>query len=101
MILVKNKEDNTTPVYQMLQKLSLSKTTRSYANVWDPKSINGGAPKYSVSLIISGTHTPTVEKIKAAIQTAYEEGESRLRTARPYLHLVLKTPLRDGDLAKT
>ena len=27
-------------------------TRWSYANVWDPKSINGGAPKYSVSLII-------------------------------------------------
>ena len=24
----------------------------SYANVWEPKSINGGAEKYSVSLII-------------------------------------------------
>ena len=23
-------------------------TRLSYANVWDPKSINGGAPKYSV-----------------------------------------------------
>ena len=23
-------------------------TRRSYANVWDPKSINGAAPKYSV-----------------------------------------------------
>ena len=28
------------------------RTRWSYANVWDPKSINGGDPKYSVSLII-------------------------------------------------
>ena len=27
-------------------------TRWSYANVWDAKSINGGTPKYSVSLII-------------------------------------------------
>lgn len=27
-------------------------TRWSFANVWEPKSINGGAPKYSVSLII-------------------------------------------------
>ena len=27
-------------------------TRWSYANVWDAKSINGGAPKFSVSLII-------------------------------------------------
>ena len=27
-------------------------TRWSYVNAWEPKSINGGAPKYSVSLII-------------------------------------------------
>ena len=36
----------------------------SYANVWDPKSINGGAPKYSVSLIIPKSDTVTVNKIR-------------------------------------
>lgn len=54
-------------------------TRWSYANVWDPKSINGGAPKYSVSLIIPKSDTVTVNKIKAAIQAAYEEGESKLK----------------------
>ena len=39
-------------------------TRWSYANVWDAKSINGGAPKYSVSLIIPKSDTKTVEKIK-------------------------------------
>ena len=48
-------------------------TRWSYANVWDPKSINGGAPKYSVSLIIPKSDTATVAKIKAAIQAAYAE----------------------------
>ena len=76
-------------------------TRRSYANVWDPKSINGAAPKYSVSLIIPKSDTVTVNKIKAAIQAAYEEGESKLKgTAKvcPALD-VIKTPLRDGDKA--
>lgn len=54
-------------------------TRWSYANVWDPKSINGAAPKYSVSLIIPKSDTVTVNKIKAAIQAAYEEGESKLK----------------------
>ena len=44
------------------------RTRWSYANVWDPKSINGGTPKYSVSLIIPKDDTETVNKIKAAIQ---------------------------------
>lgn len=47
-------------------------TRWSYANVWDPKSINGGTPKYSVSLIIPKSDKVTIQKIKAAIQAAYE-----------------------------
>ena len=54
-------------------------TRWSYANVWQPKSINGGAPKYSVSLIIPKSDTVTVDKVKAAIKAAYEEGESKLK----------------------
>ena len=75
-------------------------TRWSYANVWEPKSINGGTPKYSVSLIIPKSDKVTVEKIKKAIQAAYEEGQSKLKgngKTVPALS-VLKTPLRDGDL---
>ena len=43
------------------------KTRWSYANVWQAKSINGGTPKYSVSLIIPKSDTKTVKKIEAAI----------------------------------
>ena len=78
------------------------KTRWSYANVWDPKSINGGTPKYSVSLIIPKSDVATVKKIEAAIQAAYEEGESKLKgngKSVPSLK-VLKTPLRDGDLER-
>ena len=53
-------------------------TRWSYANVWEAKSINGGAPKFSVSLIIK-KDDPTIEKIKAAIQAAYEEGQAKLK----------------------
>ena len=77
-------------------------TRWSYANVWDPKSINGGTPKYSVSLIIPKSDKVTIQKIKAAIQVAYEEGESKLKgngKSVPSLS-VLKTPLRDGDLER-
>lgn len=74
-------------------------TRWSYANVWEAKSINGGAPKYSVSLIIPKSDTKTVSKIQAAIEAAYKEGESKLKgngKSVPALS-VLKTPLRDGD----
>lgn len=74
-------------------------TRWSYVNAWEPKSINGGAPKYSVSLIIPKSDTKTLEKIRAAIQAAYEEGQSKLKgngRSVPVLS-ALKTPLRDGD----
>ena len=54
-------------------------TRWSYANVWEPKSINGGTPKYSVSLIIPKSDTKTIAKIEAAIEAAYKEGEAKLK----------------------
>ena len=75
------------------------KTRWSYANVWQAKSINGSAPKYSVSLIIPKSDTKTVTAVKNAIQAAYEEGQSKLKgnsKSVPAL-TAIKTPLRDGD----
>ena len=89
---------NVKPVNPM--KVITGKDTRwSYANVWEAKSINGGTPKFSVSLIVPKSDTVTVEKIKAAIQAAYEEGQAKLkgngRSVPPLT--AIKTPLRDGD----
>ena len=79
------------------------KTRWSYANIWDPKApLGGGTPKYSVSLIIPKDDTATVNKINAAIQAAYEEGQSKLKgngKSVPPLS-ALKTPLRDGDIER-
>ena len=75
------------------------KTRWSYANVWQAKSINGGAPKFSVSLIIPKSDTKTLTAVKNAIQAAYEEGQSKLKgnsKSVPAL-TAIKTPLRDGD----
>lgn len=81
-------------------KVITGRDTRwSYANVWEPKSIQGGTPKYSVSLIIPKSDTVTLEKIRTAIQAAYTEGQGKLKgngkTVPPLA--ALKTPLRDGD----
>ena len=86
--------------YNNPTKVITGKDTRwSYANVWEPKSINGGTPKYSVSLIIPKSDTVTIQKIKVAIEAAYHEGESKLKgngKSVPPL-AAIKTPLRDGD----
>lgn len=74
-------------------------TRWSYVNVREAKSINGGTPKFSVSLIILKSDTHTVTKVKAAIAAAYHEGEAKLKgsgkTVPPLS--AIKTPLRDGD----
>lgn len=71
----------------------------SYANIWQAKSINGGAPKYSTSVLIPKSDTKTIAKVKTAIQAAYEEGEGKLKgNSKSVPSLAsLKTPLRDGD----
>ena len=81
-------------------KVITGKDTRwSYCNVWEPKAINGGTPKFSVSLLIPKSDTATVKKIRAAIEAAYREGEAKLKGSSrtvPPLN-TLKMPLRDGD----
>ena len=79
------------------------KTRFSYLNANEPKTpLGGGTPKYSVSLIIPKSDTTTVAKIKAAIQAAYDEGQSKLKgNGKSVLPLsALKTPLRDGDVER-
>lgn len=92
--------NNTNKVNTNPMKVITGPDTRwSYANVWEAKSINGGTPKFSVSLIIPKSDTRTIAKIKAAIEAAYREGEAKLKgngKAVPPLSAI-KTPLRDGD----
>lgn len=76
-------------------KVITDKVRFSYANVWEPKSINGGDEKYSVSLIIPKSDTKTIGEIKAAIEAAKEEGKVKFGGKIPGN---IKLPLRDGDI---
>ncbi|WP_307992447.1 DUF2815 family protein [uncultured Clostridium sp.] len=69
----------------------------SYANVWEPKSINGSDEKYSVSLIIPKNDTNTIQEIKDAVEVAKQEGKSKFGGKIP---ANLKLPLRDGDIER-
>lgn len=46
------------------------KTRWSYANVWEPKSINGGTAKYSVCLLIPKEECDTKSRNVLCINTA-------------------------------
>lgn len=68
----------------------------SYAHIFEPQApLNGGEPKYSLSLIISKDDVDMVNKAKEAIADAIEKGlDSKWNGKKPArLHI----PLRDGD----
>lgn len=71
----------------------------SYAHVWEPNSIQGGKPKYSVSLIIPKTDTTTIKAIERAIDAAIEAGIGKFGGKKPN-KAALKLPLRDGDIER-
>lgn len=71
----------------------------SYANVWEPVSINGSNPKYSVSLIIPKDDKKTIEAINAAVDAAIQEGVAKFGGKVPN-KAALKLPLRDGDIER-
>lgn len=70
-----------------LSKVITGPNTRfSYANVWEAKSINGGAPKFSVSLIIPKADTKTVRKSRRlSKQLIRRASPSSRATGAPFL----------------
>jgi len=74
-------------------------TRWSYVNAWEPKSVNGGKPCYSITLIISKYDITTLNKIREAIKFTYEEELNKLkgRDENPPKLEDIKNPLRDGD----
>ena len=67
----------------------------SFLHCWEPDSVNGSEPKYSVSAIIPKSDTITVNRIKAAIENAKKESTAKWGNKVPPN---LKLPLRDGDI---
>ena len=67
----------------------------SFLHCWEPDSVNGSEPKYSVSAIIPKSDTKTVSAIKAAIEVAKQDSLPKWGGKVPPN---LKLPLRDGDI---
>lgn len=82
----------------------MSKKTRvviparfSFVNVWEPRSINGGDPRYSISVIIPKNDKATINKVLRAIEEAKKEGAARFGGRVP---ANLKIPVKDGDIER-
>lgn len=78
-------------------KVITGKVRLSYANLFEPRSINGSEPKYSVSLIIPKSDKQMIEVIKQAIENAKQRDKGKWGGKIP---ANLKLPLRDGDEEK-
>ena len=77
-------------------RVLISEARLSYAHVWEPQSIQGSEPKYSVSLIIDKKDENTLAVINEAIDLAIKEGAPKFGN-KPPKRSMLKLPLRDGD----
>ena len=94
--------NHTNKAANPLKVITGPDTRWSFANVWEPKSIAGGTPKYSVSLIVPKSDTKTVAKVRSAIEAAYQEGAAKLKgngKSVPPLASI-RNPLRDGDIER-
>ena len=74
-------------------------TRLSYFHGWEPSSINGGIPKYSVSVLIPKDDKKTLDAINAAIDAALEEGTAKFGGKKPS-RAAVKLPIRDGDVER-
>lgn len=68
----------------------------SFANIWEPKSINGSEEKYSVSLLVPKEDKATLTKIHKAIEAAKEAAKSKKWNGK--IPANLKLPIHDGDI---
>lgn len=67
----------------------------SYAHIWEPASINGSEPKYSVCCIIPKADTGTLQRLDAMVKRTIQTGVEKKWGGK--VPKKLKLPLRDGD----
>ena len=79
----------------MSTKVITGKCRACYVHIFEPHSTNGSEPKYSLTVSVPKSDTETVEKMRAAIEEAIQNGiANKWGGKRPPN---LKLPLRDGD----
>ena len=83
--------NNTAPATKVIVPCRIS-----FANIWEPKSINGSDEKYSVSLLIPKDDKATLAKIKKAIEAAKEAAKEKKWNGK--IPANLKLPMHDGDI---
>lgn len=73
----------------------------SYLNVFEPKAVGDGEPKYSVALLINKKDEANLKSIKNAIAAAKALGKETGKYGQKSTEAsTFKNPLRDGDAEK-
>lgn len=79
-------------------KVITGKVRFCYVNVFEPTAMSEGQEKkYNIAILIDKSDTPTLEKVKAAIEAAKVVGAEKLKDKNGKYPANLKMPLRDGD----
>lgn len=78
-----------------MDKIVTGKVRFSYVNVFEPKSVNGGDEKYSVTLLIPKSDTNTHQKIMAEINKTIQNSITDVFKGITPANLHL--PIYDGD----
>ena len=76
-------------------QITTGKVRFSYLNVFSPRSIEGGDPKYSVTLLIPKSDKATIAKIKTAMEAA--KTNYMAKNSGKKLPANLKHTMHDGD----
>lgn len=73
----------------------------SYANILEPRAMEGQEPRYSVAMLIPKEDTETMQEIDSAINAAYRNGLDKLRAGGKVPALsAIKSPVHDGDMER-
>lgn len=81
--------------YKDPAKVMLTNVRISYANIWQPRSVNGSEPRYSLSAIIPKDNVELLGAVQRAVGAAAEAGKIRRWNGIIPDHLIM--PLHDGD----
>lgn len=76
-------------------KITTGKVRFSYAHVFTPTAIEGGEPKYNISVLIKKSDKATLATVRAAIKAATDKAVAEKYAGK--LPKKWKDPLRDGD----
>lgn len=78
-------------------KVVTGKVRLSYANIFQPRGMDGQEPKYSVCLLIPKSDKETIKAINEAMEQAKKDGASKWNGKIP---TKVKTTFYDGDVEK-